>query len=156
MADFRAVSVTQANGRLGARDPRLQDAGWLGRMYASHGDREIAAELGVNRKTVRAARQRLGIASQGVGRRRGSVNGPESPPTEGAGPGAKDPRNAQAAILERIGQERGKIAPTDALLASRLVALHHARVNRDELAREDALIGIASVAALMFEHRARR
>lgn len=135
--------------RLGAKDPRLADPKWLARMYAQHGDMWIALELGCNRKTVRKRREEFSIASERVGPRRGVTALPTVRQHADLAP-------VEQAVVARIQHERRRrVAPTEDLLIARIRAAHEARSAGDPNAYDDALLGISSAAALIYEHRQR-
>lgn len=135
------------------RVPELDDAHWLRMRYLVAGDLAIANELGVDRKTVRAARRRHGIASHPVGPRRGVARPAPRPvsPIVTARMAA-----TETAVADRIREDRTRrTAATEAMLAERLHALHDASQHHDTLAYEDALLDVAATAALIWEHKRR-
>ena len=62
------MGTSSASGR---RPSELDDELWMRSRYEHGGDEAISRELGVSRKAVRSARERLGIASRPPGRPRG-------------------------------------------------------------------------------------
>jgi hypothetical protein len=138
--------------------PELQDPDWLRRAYQWRGDLAIAAELGCDRKTVRAARERLGIASAPRGPRRDAPVMRSTPAAARStlAPGVLE--NATAALIaERLTSESrpGGPVPSLGLLVARIRALAAADAQGDDLAGSDALIGIVSACGLIYEHRQR-
>ncbi|MHB1950185.1 MAG: hypothetical protein ACYCQK_01770 [Acidiferrobacteraceae bacterium] len=136
---------------MGASDPRLWDRAWLERTYAQHGDMWIALELGVDRKTVRRARERHGIMSAAPGRRRGSAVGQQIV----VAPAPRSDPALDRALLARARDRKDRTAGSLSLLGERALNLHRAERAGDEAAVEDALADVASVALLALEHRMR-
>lgn len=122
--------------------PELNDRDWLAARYERDGDTQIARDLGVSRRTVRAARERLGIRSQPPGRRRGVS------PTAGQLDATLDLFVATY-LAER---NTAGPAPSERLLAGRVAEASQARGSDDPDAFGEALIRLASAACLM--HRA--
>lgn len=114
------MSTDSASGR---RPVELDDPDWLRRRYARDGDKSIALELHVDRKTVRRARDRLGIPSALPGRRRG------------------------------IGAKSVSVPDPESQLASRIIAAQEARARGHDQAYDDALRSIASAALLLLSTR---
>lgn len=110
----------------------------------------IALELGVNRKTVRAARERLGIMPASPGRRRGVTVTSEKPLPKHLMPAA-------ASIASRIFEQSrpGRAAPTKELVAERIRALHEADAHGDPNVIDDAIIEAAAALGLWLDHRRR-
>jgi hypothetical protein len=107
----------------------------------------IALDLGVSRKAVRLARERLGIASRPAGRPRGSSVTSVIPPIAGFRPAALQ-------IAARIGRQSrpGGPAPTYDLLLGRLVEIDRARRAGDVHGEEDALVELGAAAGLVLDH----
>ena len=140
------------------RPSQLDDADWLRRRYAQDGDNRIAEELGCAPLTVRRARERLGIASEPTGRRRGRslqavpADGHQQPSGEIVLTGTA------LAIVTRFNEDQkhfGGAPATDELLAARIRAYSEAKLAGDRLAIEDALLAIASAAGLIHQHQQR-
>ena len=133
---------------------QLDSRDWLCRALARDGERTIAQQLGVSRGSVVRARERLGLSAPGRGRRRG---------TAGASTRQDPPAAFQATsptallVLARFTSESrtGGPAATESLLAVRIKAASEARLHGDQLAYEDALLGIASAAGLIHQHTRR-
>lgn len=129
--------------------PELDDATWLQRRYDESGDATIAAELGVHKRRVQAARRLHGITSHPVGPRRG-VPRPAprltqpTPPIEGL-------TSFERSIIERYRADR-RAAATKDLLVERIIAAHEADAAGDQLAYEDAMLSISTLAARIAEH----
>lgn len=131
------------------RPPQLDDPDWLARAYADRGDMAIALELGCDRKTVRLARQRLGIRSAPPGPRRGSL-------TAHVGAPARDDTDTLGLVAERfqLDQTDPLIVPDDRLLATRIRVVSAA--HGDDREYDRALISLAAAALLVHEHRQNR
>ncbi len=134
-----------------SRPRELDDAQWLRRRYERDGDMAIALDLGVARGTLRAARERLGIAPQAPGRRRGVlVNVALIHPRA---PAAQLPP-----VLEQLGRRYDQDshhtgAPaTWTTVLNRLAAADRARRRHDRTAELNAAIAVSSAAALVADH----
>lgn len=134
------------------RPAELNDRDWLVRQLATKGERQIATELGCNRKTVRAAIERLSVAAASEGRRRGDNAGRRV--TDGLHATTSDHPTVRL-VVDRFERERKPRGPaaTEDLLVGRLRAAHEARAGGDEMGYDGELIGIASAAMLIHEHR---
>ena len=155
------ASGRDASERRAEADRLLSDPAWLRRQYEQHGDDTIARDLSlaldlhVSRKTVRLARDRLGIQSLPPGRR--------GRPLQAVPPAGHERQNGEMvltgtalAMLTRFQKEQSKRAPaTDEVLAKRIRAYSQAQTEGDQLAAEDALLAIASAAGLIHQHRRR-
>lgn len=129
------------------RPPELDDPAWLARQYQRYGDRTIATSLGVNVKTVRAARARHGIRSFGDGPRRGTTTTQIRhlaivPP----------PREDLPPVLQRIAarylaDDVHGINPTWAEVLQRFKLANQARNEHDRQAEADAAITMAAALA---------
>jgi hypothetical protein len=128
----------------------LADPVWLRLRYAIASDAAIALELGVDRKTVRRARMRHGIASQPVGPRRG-VPRPVTSSSEAQQGGVDGLTPAERRLIDRYRADR-RNAPTKELLTKRIVAAHQADAAGDHLAYEAAMLDVAVAAARIAEH----
>lgn len=153
-ASPRSPLSTPASGR----PSQLDNPHWLATRYAQDGDRAIAQELGCDPRTVRAARRDHGIMSAAPGRRRGRalrVDAPANQPAPTAG--TVTFTGTLGLLVERFQSEArtGGPAPTEHLLAARLRGAHDARQHGNQLAYEDALLGVASAAALVVRHQRR-
>lgn len=142
-----AKDMTAPNTVRGSKQHRLSDPAWLTRMYREHGDMWIALELGCNRKTVTAARDRHGIQSAPRGPRRGSSS---TPPTELTA-ATVHPADIR---YEQERRARGP-APTETLLIAQIRAMHDAHLAGHRHAYDDALLALSSAAKLVYDHRQR-
>lgn len=130
------------------RPPELDDRKWLARRYAQVPDEDIAVELGVDRKTVRAARLRLGIRSHPVGPRRGSqprLTLVEPTPMH-VGP------DDRPVVLQRVearyaADQLHGIPPTWDQVIQRFKNANTARKEHDRYAEADAAISMAAALA---------
>jgi hypothetical protein len=127
----------------------LADPVWLRLRYAIASDAAIALELGVDRKTVRRARMRHGIASHPVGPRRGAARPVTS--SQGQQGGVDGLTPAERRLIDRYRADR-RNAPTKELLTKRIVAAHQADAAGDHLAYEAAMLDVAVAAARIAEH----
>ena len=130
----------------------LNDVDWLRRRYQVISDDAIATELGVDRKTVRAARQRHGIPSQPRGPRRGAAPVMRSTVAIASPAPAPDVTSPTTRLVaERVARERGDGGFGPAVLSQRVRAVAVARVSGDPAAVEDAIVGVASAAVLWLD-----
>lgn len=143
---------------MSTRPWQLDDRAWLQRRYLLEGDMSIALDLHVSRGSVIRARERLRIPSSPVGRRRGSL---QLTPAAGQDDSIASMTltGTPLAILTRLAEDQktygGASAPTEALLARRVTAVAEASRAGDQLAYEDALLAVASMAGLIHQHQQR-
>jgi hypothetical protein len=129
------------------RPPELDDPDWLKRQYQQSGDRTIAAQLGVNVKTVRAARARHGIPSYGDGPRRGTTT-TQTRHLRVVPPARDDlPPVLQRLVARYAADQMHDIPPTWEEVIRRFKNANTARKEHDRLAEADAAISMAAALA---------
>jgi len=124
------------------RPPELDNPVWLRHRYEQAGDMAIALDLHVNRKTVRAARERLGILPAPAGPRRGQ---PARPP--------RIPDNTSPVVeklLRRYHADQAASIPASwDLVLQRLAAADHAHHTHNHTMQINAAIALASATLLV-------
>lgn len=118
-------------------------------MSAAHSDMWISLETGAARGTVRRRREALGIVSQ-PGRRRG-VTVKVLPSVRQRG----DLDSTETQMIARYRLDRDRRTPaTDTTLARRIMVLAEVPAS-EPYAYDDALLDVASAAALIHHHRSK-
>lgn len=115
---------------------------WLREQLERTGEASIGRLLGVNKKTVTAARVRLGIPAATVGSRRGVVTGRRS----------SDPavNTTLARIVTRF--EHDAAPPTWDTVLTHLAAADRARRSHDRTSEQNSAIALAAAAARVADH----
>lgn len=136
MKELAPPGTLPADGRTTPAARILDDPDWLREAYTALTDAQIAAILGCTPGRVWRARAKHHIPSRRRGVQRGS---------------GQEMVGSEQPVVERIREQRGMIAATEATLKRRIVALAHSRADADAYA--DALLDLAAAAALIHEHQ---
>jgi hypothetical protein len=136
------VPVPSRSAPARRRPPELDDADWIRKQLAEHGEQAIAEQLGVARGTVRASRIALGIEAASLGRRRG-VPSRTTPKIQSV---------TVQRVIAQVNHDRGKTIPTWNTVLQHLAVADRARRNHNRTAEQSAAIALSATTALLAEH----